>query len=136
MRRAFILAALLAIVGLALAGCGGGSGGSTTAGGASSTPAKTTTSGGSGGGGAGAVAVTMKNIAFSPQTVHARVGQKIDWTNDDSVTHNVTATSGASFRSSTFGPGGTYSYTPTSAGTINYVCTIHPGMTGTIVVTR
>jgi plastocyanin len=135
MRRALILSALLATVGLALAGCGGGSGGSTTAGGASSTPAKTTTSGASGGG-AGAVAVTMKNIAFSPQSVHAKVGQKIDWTNDDSVAHNVTATSGATFRSSDFGQGGTFSYTPTSAGTISYVCTIHPGMTGTIIVTR
>ena len=136
MRRAFILSALLAIVALALAGCGGGGGGSTTAGGGSSTPAPATTSAGSGGGGGAAVAVTMKNIAFSPQTVDAKVGQKIDWTNDDAVDHNVTATSGASFRSNDFGQGGTFSYTPTRAGTIAYVCTLHPGMDGTIVVTR
>ncbi len=135
MRHAFTLPALLAIAALALAGCGGGGGGSTTGGGASTTPAATpTTSTGSGGG--GAVAVTMKNIAFSPQAVQAKVGQKVDWTNDDSVAHNVTATSGASFRSSDFGQGGTFSFTPTRAGTIAYVCTLHPGMTGTIVVTR
>jgi plastocyanin len=131
MRRASFIPAVLATVGLALAGCGGGGGGSTTG---SSTPAPTTTSGGSGGG--GVVAVTMKNIAFSPQSVDVKVGQEIDWTNDDSVAHNVVATSGASFRSSDFGQGGTFSYIPTRAGTIDYVCTIHPGMDGTIVVTR
>jgi plastocyanin len=134
MRHAFTLSALLAVAALALAACGGGGGGSTTAGGGS-TPAPATTNATSGGGGT-AVAVTMKNIAFSPQTLHAKVGQKIAWTNADSVAHNVTATSGASFRSSDFGQGGTYSYTPTRAGTIAYVCTLHPGMTGTIVVAR
>jgi plastocyanin len=133
MRRAFILPVSLAILVLVLAGCGGGDGGSTTAGGGSSTPAPATTSRGSGG---GAIAVTMKDIAFSPQSVRVRVGQKVDWTNDDSVAHNVTATSGASFRSSDFGQGGTFSYSPTRAGTIDYVCTLHPGMDGTIVVTR
>jgi plastocyanin len=120
MRRAFILYALLAIVGLALVGCGGGG--------------STATSGGSGGG--GTVAVAMKNIAFAPSSVDVRVGQKITWTNDDTVVHNVIAQTGASFRSSDFGQGASFSYTPTQAGTIQYVCTIHPGMDGTIVVTR
>ena len=133
MRRAFILPVALAILALLLAGCGGGGGGSTTAGGSTPAPASTTTSGGSGG---GTVRVTMKNIAFSPQSVRVKVGQKVDWTNDDGVAHNVTATSGASFRSSDFGQGGTFSYSPTRAGTIDYVCTLHPGMDGTIVVTR
>ena len=88
----------------------------------------------SSGSGGGAVAVAMKNIAFAPKAIHVRVGQKITWTNDDSVDHNVTATSGATFRSSDFGQGASFSYTPTRAGTIAYVCTIHPGMDGTIVV--
>jgi plastocyanin len=130
MQRVFTLSAMLAVVALALAGCGGGGGD-----GGSSTPAATPTTSGSSGGG-GAVAVTMKDIAFAPQSVQVKVGQKIDWTNDDSVAHNVTATSGASFRSSDFSQGGTFSYTPTRAGTIDYVCTLHPGMDGTIVVTR
>jgi plastocyanin len=128
MRCVSLLPTVLAIGGLALAGCGGGDGGT------SSAPA--TTSGASGGGGTEPVAVTMKNIAFTPRSVSVKVGQKVEWTNDDSVDHNVIATSGASFRSNTFGQDGTFSYTPTRAGTIDYVCTIHPGMTGTIVVTR
>jgi plastocyanin len=85
--------------------------------------------------GGGGTAVDMKNIAFSPKAVTVKVGQKITWTNQDSVDHNVTATAGASFHSSNFGQGGTYSFTPTKAGTIKYVCTIHPGMDATITVT-
>ena len=80
--------------------------------------------------------VAMQNIAFNPSTIHAKVGQTIKWTNDDSVDHNVTATSGETFKSSNFGQGSTYSTKLTKAGTIQYVCTIHPGMTGTIVVTK
>jgi plastocyanin len=48
----------------------------------------------------------------------------------------VTATGGASFRSSNFGQGGTYKYRATTAGKISYVCTLHPGMDATLTVTR
>jgi len=78
----------------------------------------------------------MKNIQFAPKSVTAKVGQTVKWTNDDSVDHNVTATSGATFKSSTFGQGASYSQKLTKAGTIKYVCTIHPGMEGTIIVTK
>jgi plastocyanin len=128
MRYAPVIPTALSIGALVVAGCGGGGDGSSTAPATSRAP--TTPSG------AGPVAVTMKDIAFTPQSVTVRVGQQIDWTNDDDTDHNVIATSGASFRSSDFGQGGTFSYRPTRAGTIDYVCTIHPGMTGTIVVTR
>jgi plastocyanin len=80
------------------------------------------------------VQVALKNIAFDPSTVNAKVGQTIVWTNQDGVDHNVTADSGATFKSSDFGQGGTFSTKVTKAGTITYRCTIHPGMTGTIVV--
>ncbi len=124
MRRIALLPLLLTLAAPALAGCGGGGGGSSS------------TSSSGGGTSGNATAVTMKNIAFAPSSMTVKVGQKITWTNDDSVAHNVTATSGASFRSSDFSQGGTFSYTPTKAGTIHYVCTIHPGMDGTIVVTQ
>jgi plastocyanin len=38
--------------------------------------------------------------------------------------------------SKAFGGGGSYSYTPRKPGTIKYVCTLHPGMDGTLVVTK
>jgi plastocyanin len=78
----------------------------------------------------------MKNIQFTPKSITAKVGQTVKWTNDDSVDHNVTATSGETFKSSTFGQGATYSHKLAKAGTIKYVCTIHPGMEGTIIVTK
>jgi len=122
-----ILVALCALVALAAAGCGGSDNGGST----SSAPASTSSSSSSGGG----VAIKMQNIAFDPKAVTVKVGQKITWTNDDSTDHNVTANSGADFKSDNFGKGGTFSFTPTKAGTIKYVCTIHPGMDATVTVT-
>ena len=125
------LACLFLLGGALLAGCGGGGGNNntteTSGGGAATT--STPASGG------GTVKVSMKNIAFDPKDVTVKVGQKVVWTNDDSVAHNVVAQSGASFQSKVFNQGGTYSFTPKKAGTIQYVCTIHPGMEGTLTVT-
>jgi plastocyanin len=123
MRR--ILLGLCAVVALAAAGCGGGDDGGST----SSAPASTSSSSSGGG-----VAIKMQNIAFDPKAVTVKVGQKITWTNDDSTDHNVTADSGADFKSDDFGNGGTFSFTPEKAGTVKYECTIHPGMTGTLTV--
>lgn len=82
-----------------------------------------------------AVAVTMKDIRFRPDHVTAQVGQTITWTNQDPVDHNVTAMSGASFKSSNFGTRGTYSFRITKPGKIGYVCTLHPGMKASVTVT-
>ena len=123
MRR--ILLGLCAVVALAAAGCGGGDDGGST----SSAPASTSSSSSGGG-----VAIKMQNIAFDPKAVTVKVGQKITWTNDDSTDHNVTADSGADFKSDNFGNGGTFAFTPDKAGTIAYECTLHPGMKATITV--
>jgi plastocyanin len=81
------------------------------------------------------VEVSMKNSKFVPANITAKVGQKIHWTNDDPYAHNVTATKGEDFQSDIIDGGGTYDYTVDKAGTIDYVCTIHSGQTGTIRVT-
>ena len=78
----------------------------------------------------------MKDIQFLPHDITVKVGQKIHWTNGDTAPHNVTATKGADFGSDTINKGGTYDYTPTKAGVIDYVCTIHSGQDGTITVTK
>jgi plastocyanin len=82
------------------------------------------------------VKVSMQNIKFVPHDITAKVGQKIEWTNEDQPAHNVTATDGADFKSDTLSNGATFDYTPTKAGKISYVCTIHPGQDGTITVTK
>jgi plastocyanin len=78
----------------------------------------------------------MQNIVYRPAQVTAKVGQTITWSNQDGVTHNVVATSGASFKSNLLQPGQSFSTRVTRPGTIQYVCTIHPNMTGTIQVVR
>jgi plastocyanin len=126
MRRILLtLSAALALA-IAVSACGGGSGGGSTS--TTSTSASSSSSGGS-------VAIKMQNIAFAPNSTTVKVGQKVTWTNDDTTDHNVTATSGADFKSKDFGNGGTFSFTPDKAGTIKYVCTIHPGMNATLTVT-
>jgi plastocyanin len=121
-----ILLALCAVVALAAAGCGS-SDSSSTSSGSTSTAAASTSGGG--------VTIKMQNIAFDPKAVTVKVGQKVTWTNDDSVDHNVTSQSGETIKSDNFGKGGTFSFTPNKAGKISYVCTLHPGMTATLTVT-
>jgi plastocyanin len=129
MRRILLAAFAVLALALGVAACGGGDDNS---GGGSTATASSSSASSSGG---GEVQIQMKNIAFSPSSATVKVGQKVTWTNDDSVDHNVTANSGADIKSDNFGNGGTFSFTPDKAGTIKYVCTIHPGMTGTLTVT-
>jgi plastocyanin len=82
--------------------------------------------------------VSMKNIQFSPRAVTVAKGTTVTWTNTDSVAHDVTKKSGPGpqFSSGTgnINKGGTYKQTFNTAGTVAYVCTVHPGMAGTIKV--
>ena len=84
------------------------------------------------------VSVGMKDIKFVPHDADVKVGQKIVWTHDDGdIPHNVTATKGAKFRSDqNMREGDTFEYTPTKPGTIDYVCTIHSGQDGRLIVTE
>ncbi len=82
------------------------------------------------------VSVGMKDIKFVPEQITAKVGQKIVWTNNEAPAHNVTATEGADFKSDTMQKDETFEYTPKKAGTIDYVCTIHPAQKGQIRVTQ
>lgn len=78
--------------------------------------------------------VGMEGIAFQPEDITVKVGEKVTWTNNEDVPHNVVAEDGADFKSDTFGKDGTFAYTPEEAGVVKYTCTIHSGMDGTITV--
>lgn len=146
MRSLFTITGVCAVLALGVAGCGGndnndsssssGSTGTAKSGGAYAPPAQTDTGASSSSGGGSTITVTMQNIQFAPKTINAKVGQTVKWTNQDTVDHNVTADSGENFKSKDFGQGGTYSYKLDKAGTIKYECTLHPGMTGTIIVSK
>jgi plastocyanin len=77
--------------------------------------------------------VSIANFAFSPTALTIKTGTKVTWTNNDTVTHTVTADKGA-FDAGPLSPGNSFSFTFTKAGTYSYHCNIHPSMKATIVV--
>jgi plastocyanin len=84
---------------------------------------------------AAAASVTLKDISFTPSTVTISTGQSVTWTWKDGTTpHNVTSQGKHRFKSSTSKSKGTYTVRFTKAGTYKYVCTIHFGMNGKVVV--
>jgi plastocyanin len=132
---------VLAVAALA-AGCGGSSGGSNSSSGSASygskpaakdTPAATKTAAAATNTGAGTT-VTIANFAFAPNDIKAKVGEKITFVNKDSTAHTATATEGAKFDSGSLAQGASFSYVAKRAGTIKFVCSFHPNMTGTITV--
>ncbi|MEC3954064.1 cupredoxin family copper-binding protein [Nocardia sp. CDC153] len=84
---------------------------------------------------AGPNAVTIDNFAFGPSSLTVKVGTTVTWTNHDEEPHTVVATDGT-FRSPTLGNNATYTFTFGKAGTFAYVCSIHPFMHATVVVTQ
>ncbi|MDA4128939.1 MAG: cupredoxin family copper-binding protein [Thaumarchaeota archaeon] len=72
--------------------------------------------------------------AYSPGNFTVKAGSTVTWSNGDSNVHTVTSTTGA-FDSGNMNSGDTYKHTFTQPGTYQYICTIHPNMKGTIVVT-
>jgi amicyanin len=79
-------------------------------------------------------AVAIKNFAFSPATITVKAGATVVWTNNDAVDHTVTF-DGGSISSSDLGTNDTFSHTFLTPGTYHYICTIHPFMHGTVIVT-
>ncbi len=129
--RRFLIVPIVAAT-FAVAGCGSSDSGSSEP--SSSTPPASTAAAAPATAGDGQVG--MEGIAFGPEEITVKVGEKVTWTNNEDVPHNVVAEQGADFQSETFSKGGTFSYTPEKAGKIGYVCTLHPGMDGTINVVK
>jgi plastocyanin len=79
--------------------------------------------------------VNIDSFAFAPATLTVTVGTTVTWTNRDEEPHTVAASDG-SFHSPGMGTGATFTHTFSDAGTFDYVCSIHPMMRGSVVVTR
>jgi plastocyanin len=79
-------------------------------------------------------AVNIDNFAFAPATLTIHAGGTVTWTNKDEEPHTVVANDG-SFHSPGMGSQATFSYTFPKPGTFDYVCSIHPFMHATVVVT-
>ena len=117
-----IAPAVMALTLLAALGCSSSMGpGGGTSGGRSRTP-------------------VMSGSAFNPTPDTVGAGLSVTWTNNDGLTHTITASPGSAdaFDSGNIGGGGTFSHTFATPGTYSYYCRIHgtptSGMHGTIVV--
>jgi plastocyanin len=79
-----------------------------------------------------ATTVNIASFAFSPKTLTVKAGQQVTFTNNDSVDHTTTS---SAWDSGNVAPGTSYTLTaPSTPGTYTYTCSIHPFMTGTLVV--
>ena len=77
--------------------------------------------------------VKIDNFSFGPATLTVAAGATVTWTNRDDIPHTVVSTEGA-FKSKAVDTDEKFSYTFTKPGTYSYFCSIHPKMTGKVVV--
>ena len=106
-------AAALAVLGLALVGFAGrASAGETPAG----------------------LQITIDNFSFAPATLTVPAGAEVTWVNHDDIPHTVVSEDKATFKSRALDTDEKFSFTFAKAGTYTYFCSIHPKMTGKVVV--
>jgi plastocyanin/mono/diheme cytochrome c family protein len=77
--------------------------------------------------------VVMDGTTFVPPEITVAVGDTVTWTNKDPFPHNVSSAAGG-FSSQDLQPGEEWRFTPQKEGRFPYVCTLHPGMKGTLIV--
>ena len=76
--------------------------------------------------------VKIGNFTFGPQELKVKSGTTVTWTNEDDIPHTVVSPN--NYRSKVLDTQGAYSFTFTTPGTYKYFCSLHPHMTGTIIV--
>jgi len=83
--------------------------------------------------GAGASQVVVDNFSFAPVMATVAAGSTVTWTNRDDVPHNIVSTE-QKFKSPVLDTDQQFSHTFDAPGTYKYFCSIHPKMTGQVVV--
>ena len=82
---------------------------------------------------AATVEVKIANFTYSPKQVTVKAGDTVTWTNEDDIPHTVTSKT-MLFRSKPLDSNDKFSFTFTTPGSFPYFCSLHPMMTGMIVV--
>ena len=80
----------------------------------------------------GTIRITIDKLAFAPASVSAKVGDTIEWVNNDILAHTATAANGD--WNVMIAPKKSGQAVLKSAGIINYYCRFHPNMTGRIAI--
>jgi plastocyanin len=136
MRRLLLLILLLSPMVVMLPGCGGNAEGTNPAGGdaAANAPA------GEGAGStvsAEAKQISIDNFKYIPDTLTVPAGTKVTWTNHDDMPHTVTSTSKPkTLDSDALDTDDQFSHVFAEPGTYAYLCTVHPKMSGQVIVEK
>ena len=77
--------------------------------------------------------ITIDNFTFGPQELTIPVGTTVTWTNRDDIPHTVVSTDGV-FKSKVRDTDETFSFTFAKPGSYSYYCSVHPRMTGKVIV--
>lgn len=78
--------------------------------------------------------VNISQMRFEPTVIRVKAGESVTWKNGEGMPHTITRKGNAGPSSGTLTTGQAFSHTFEEAGTYEYYCAIHPGMTGTVVV--
>lgn len=81
----------------------------------------------------GTVEIRIDNFTFTPQEVTIAPGTTVRWVNHDDIPHTVVEAA-RSFKSKTLDTEDSFEMTFTSPGNFSYFCSLHPHMTGKVVV--
>ena len=80
--------------------------------------------------------IEIKDFAFNPQTLTVKSGEKITWINRDEEPHTVVSVKKQFKKSTALDTDQEFTITAGTPGTYTYFCSVHPKMTGTIVVVK
>jgi plastocyanin len=80
--------------------------------------------------------IEIKDFAFNPKTLAVKSGEKITWINHDDEPHTVVSVEKQFKKSSALDTDQEFTVTAGAPGTYTYFCSVHPKMTGTIVVQK
>ena len=100
---------------------------------AASVPARAAPDGAAMAGTAAEVEVKIDNFTFEPQRIVVKAGTRVTWINEDDIPHTVVS-SGKMFKSKTLDTSDAFTFTFTTPGDYAYFCSLHPHMTGTVIV--
>jgi plastocyanin len=80
--------------------------------------------------------IEIKDFAFNPQTITVKAGEKVTWINRDEEPHTVASVEKQFKKSTALDTDQEFTITAGAPGTYTYFCSVHPKMTGTIVVEK
>lgn len=78
--------------------------------------------------------VDIRELKFQPAVLTVKVGDTVEWKNDDIVPHTATSTKPKKFDSGILPVGSSWKYVATKRGTYFYDCTLHPNMKAKLIV--